>query len=118
LKTRDFVYLHLEAIDEVSHEKDLQNKIRAIETFDSRIVAPVLAAGGPGLNAVVLPDHPVPLAIGKHTRTPVPVAVRMAGRKPDGVLTFDETACLKGALGAMKDGELMNLLFGPPRSRL
>jgi 2,3-bisphosphoglycerate-independent phosphoglycerate mutase len=40
----------------------------------------------------------------------------MAGQTPDAVQSFDEVACRSGALGAMKDGDLMNLLFGPPRS--
>lgn len=111
LKTHDFVYLHLEAIDEVSHEQDLKNKIRAIENFDSRIVGRVLSAFGPELNAAVLPDHPVPIITGKHTRTPVPFAVRIAGKKPDSVQVFDEIACKNGSLGAMKNGDLMNLLF-------
>lgn len=36
LRTHDFVYLHLEAIDEVSHGQDLHAKVKAIEDFDSR----------------------------------------------------------------------------------
>ncbi|MDI6775456.1 MAG: cofactor-independent phosphoglycerate mutase [Verrucomicrobiota bacterium] len=116
LATRDFVYLHLEAIDEVSHEQNTRDKLRAIEAFDSRIVARVLAAMGRDLNVAVLPDHPVPVRTGKHTRTPVPVAVRMSGLNPDSALTFDEIACARGCLGAMKNGDLMSLLFGRPRS--
>jgi len=111
LKTHDFVYLHLEAIDEVSHEQDLQNKIRAIENFDNRVIGRVLDAVGKDVNAAVLPDHPVPVAIGKHTRIPVPVAVRKAGMAPDSVQAFDEIACKQGSLGAMSNGDLMNLLF-------
>lgn len=111
IKTHDLVYVHLEAIDEVSHEKNLELKLKAIEDLDSRVVGPVLAAVGPGVNAAILPDHPVPVATGKHTRTPVPVAVRKAGMKPDPVASFDEISCLRGSLGAMKDGDLMNLLF-------
>jgi len=111
LKSHDFVYLHLEAIDEVSHEKDLQNKIRAIENFDKRVIGRVLGAVGRNVNAAVLPDHPVPVAIGKHTRLPVPLSVRKAGLAPDAVQTFDEIACKQGSLGAMSNGDLMNLLF-------
>jgi len=111
LKNHDFVFLHLEAIDEVSHEQNLKNKIRAIENFDSRIIGKVLAAFGKELNVAVLPDHPVPISTGKHTRTPVPVAARIAGKKPDCVQTFDEIACKQGILGSMKNGDLMNLLF-------
>lgn len=116
LDTFDFVYLHLEAIDEVSHEQDLHKKIRAIEDFDARIIVPVLDALGPSLNAAVLPDHPVPIATGRHTRTPVPVAVRMAGVPPDGVACFNETDCLSGSLGALRGDGLMRILFGGTRS--
>jgi len=111
LRTHDFVYLHLEAIDEVSHEQNLRKKIQAIEDFDARIIVPVLDAVGPEVNAAVLPDHPVPIAIGKHTRTPVPVAVRMAGSVPDGVAAFSEVDCLQGTLGALKGDGLMRVLF-------
>jgi 2,3-bisphosphoglycerate-independent phosphoglycerate mutase len=111
LQTHDFVYLHLEAIDEVSHEQNLEQKIKAIEDFDQRIIGRVLAAVGKDVNVAILPDHPVPVAIGKHTRTPVPVAVRMRGVAPDAVQTYDELTCPKGNLGAMRNGDLMNLLF-------
>ncbi len=112
LKTHDFVYLHLEAIDEVSHEQNLQKKIKAIEDFDARIIQPVLDAVGPSLNAAVLPDHPVPIALGKHTRTPVPVSVRMAGVVPDAVTCFNEIDCPRGSLGALRGDGLMRVLFG------
>jgi len=111
LKTHDLVYLHLEAIDEVSHEQNLALKVQAIENFDKRIIAPVLEALGPEGNVAVLPDHPVPLATGKHTRTPVPVAVRMRGMAPDTITTFDEIVAPQGALGHMANGDLMALLF-------
>ena len=112
LATHDFVYLHLEAIDEVSHEQNLKLKIKAIEDFDSRIIVPVMKALGTGADYVVLPDHPVPVAIGKHTRTPVPVSVLMAGTAPDGIQSFNEIDCPCGALGAMKADGLMQVLFG------
>lgn len=111
LSSHDLVYLHLEAIDEVSHEQNLELKIKAIENFDSRIIATVLSQISPDTNVAVLPDHPVPVSIGKHTRTPVPVAVRIKGMQPDQVQTFDEIACKNGALGNMAKDDLMNLLF-------
>ena len=103
LKTHDFVYLHLEAIDEVSHEQNLKLKIKAIEDFE---------AVGPEANYAVLPDHPVPVRLGKHTRIPVPVSVRMAGVAPDGIQAYSEIDCPRGALGAMKADGLMRMLFG------
>jgi 2,3-bisphosphoglycerate-independent phosphoglycerate mutase len=112
LKTYDFVYLHLEAIDEVSHEQNLEKKLRTIEDFDARIITPVLDAVGPAVNAAVLPDHPVPIALGKHTRTPVPVSVRMVGATPDAVSCYNEIDCPRGSLGALRGDGLMRLLFG------
>ena len=112
LRSHDLVYVHLEAIDEVSHAKDLALKIKAIEDFDARIITPVLKAAGPVINAAVLPDHPGPIALGKHTRTPVPVSVRMAGVDPDGVQAYSELDAPRGALGAMQNGDFMQLLFG------
>jgi len=111
LNDYDLVFLDIEAIDEVSHAQDLELKLKAIEDFDSRVVGPVLAAAGDSINAAVLPDHPVPLATGKHTRTPVPVAVRKAGLCPDAVKEFNEKDCLNGKLGAMAGADLMDLLF-------
>jgi 2,3-bisphosphoglycerate-independent phosphoglycerate mutase len=113
LQTHDFVYLHVEAIDEVSHEQNLAMKIKAIEDFDSRVIAPVLSHFGDSINVAVLPDHPVPIATGKHTRTPVPVAVRMANMDADQVTAFSESDCAKGALGSMRGADLMNMLFTP-----
>ncbi len=111
LKTHDFVYLHVEAIDEVSHAQDLKAKLQAIEDFDSRVVGRVLSAIPPDTTVCVLPDHPVPVALGKHTRTPVPVAVRTRKAAPDAVGVFSERACLSGSLGAMRDGDLMDTLM-------
>jgi hypothetical protein len=108
----DFVYVHLEATDEVSHAQDLQLKMRAIEDFDSRIIGRVRSALGDGAAYCVLPDHPVPLRVGRHTRTPVPVSVCRPGVAPDAVETYSERSCPAGALGAMKGGDLMDLLLG------
>ena len=108
----DFVYVHLEATDEVSHAQDLALKIRVIEDFDSRIIGRVRAALGDGAAYCVLPDHPVPIHIGKHTRTPVPVSVHQPGAAPDAVEVYSEKTCPLGSLGAMKGSGLMDLLLG------
>ncbi len=107
----DFVYVHVEAIDEVSHAQDLTLKLQTIEDFDQRLVGRVMEAGGPDVTYCVLPDHPVPLATGKHTRTPVPVAVYQPGVEPDDVESFSEIAAPKGALGRLWGSKLMDLLL-------
>ena len=107
----DFVYVHIESTDEVSHEQRLDLKIKAIEDFDSRLIGRVMSALGDGAAYCVLPDHPVPLRLGKHTRTPVPVAVYQPGNEPDGVESYGEREALNGSLGALKGGELMDVLL-------
>lgn len=74
LKTRDFVYLHVEAPDEAAHAGNLQDKLKAIEDFDEQVVGTVLD-GLPALGdyrVLVLPDHPTPVARMTHTPDPVP----------------------------------------------
>ncbi len=112
LKTHDLVYLHVEAIDECSHEGNLEHKMLAITDFDSKIMAPVLKAlEGQDVNFAILPDHPVPIKLRKHTTTPVPLAIM--GRKftPDAVTSYGETAAPTGSLGLLSGDQLVRLLL-------
>ncbi|MBU8902178.1 MAG: cofactor-independent phosphoglycerate mutase [Victivallales bacterium] len=112
IKTHDFVYLHVEAIDECSHEGNLELKMQAIADFDSQIVAPVLEAlKDEDIIFAVLPDHPVPIELRKHTRTPVPLAICGSGIACDEVKVFSENEAPKGKLGFLKGDELMKILL-------
>lgn len=74
LKSRDYVYVHVEAPDEASHSGLLQEKIRAIEAFDELVVGTVfegLRSTGP-FRLLIAPDHPTPLRLMTHTDKPVP----------------------------------------------
>lgn len=107
----DFVYLHIESTDEVSHAQDLKLKLQAIEDFDKRIIKRVMDNAPQGTAFAVLPDHPVPLATGRHTRTPVPVAIYKPGNTPDAIQAYNEKAAPAGALGAMKGSDFMDALL-------
>ncbi len=113
LETHDFVYLHVEAIDECSHAGDLTLKMRAITDFDAKVVAPVLRAlEGQEVRFAVLPDHPVPIKLRCHTTDPVPVALCGPGIAADGCDRYSELVAPSGALGAMRGMELMQLVLG------
>jgi len=77
LEKGDFVFLHVEAPDEMGHEGDVRRKIQAIEYFDSDVVDTVLK----GLRKlgefriVVLSDHPTPVSMKTHVADPSPFAV-------------------------------------------
>ncbi len=70
----DFVYIHVEAPDEASHEGIIDKKLKAIEDFDKLIVGGVLE----GLKEfdeytlMILPDHYNQVKLKKHTPEPVP----------------------------------------------
>ena len=71
----DFVYIHVEAPDEMGHQGSIENKIQAIEALDSRVIAPVKAAmdaSGEDYRLLVMPDHPTPIRCRTHTSDPVP----------------------------------------------
>ncbi len=113
LKNHDLVYIHVEAVDECSHMGKLDLKLQAIQAFDQQIVAPVMTAlKGENVNFAVLPDHPVPIRLRKHTTTPVPVAVCGPSFPADGVTFFGENSAKNGRLGARSGDELVRLLLG------
>lgn len=108
VEENDLVYVHLEAIDECSHLGDLQLKLRAIEEFDAKIVAPIMAAlKDRDYNFAVLPDHPVPIKLRKHTTTPVPLAICGPAVEPDNVMVYSETLAPTGSLGLLCKEELV-----------
>ena len=71
----DFVYIHVEAPDEMGHQGLVDAKIEAIEKIDEYIIGPVadaLAEFGMDLRMLILPDHPTPICVRTHTGDPVP----------------------------------------------
>jgi len=77
LDDHDFVYLHVEAPDETSHEGRLDLKLKAIEDFDRNVVAPCLnyAVEQGGTRVLVAPDHVTALSTKTHAGGPVPFAL-------------------------------------------
>jgi len=112
ISKKDFVYVHVEAPDEASHNGNLKDKIQAIEDFDGKIVGPILH----GLQAyenfclLVLPDHPTPLVLKTHSSEPVPFVVFSSedgGRALKKERFFDELSAQKAGLLIEKGHELL-----------
>ena len=75
LQDSDFVYIHVEAPDEMAHQGLAEEKVKAIEYLDARIIAPVKKAledAGEDFRILVLPDHPNLLRLRTHVGDPVP----------------------------------------------
>jgi 2,3-bisphosphoglycerate-independent phosphoglycerate mutase len=111
LNDHDFVFVHVEAPDECSHLGDLKNKITAIEDIDNRLMRRVLDRFKDTIAYSVIPDHPVPLKLRKHTRTPVPMSIYVPGIIPDGVTRYDEESVLKGSIGKISCLDYLKIFF-------
>lgn len=114
LKTKDFVFLHIEASDEAGHEGDVELKTKTIEFLDSRCVKTILeetAKWDEPVTIALLPDHPTPCRIKTHTNAPVPFIIYKPGQKADDVQVYDEFAAEKGTYGLLKGDEFMKELF-------
>lgn len=114
LKTDDFVYLHIEASDEASHEGNLSLKIRTLEDLDTRVAGPLYEAvkrWEEPVRIALLPDHPTPCEWRFHTADPVPFLVWQPGIQADRVQVFDEFSCQEGAYGWLKGDEFIQLLL-------
>ena len=89
----DFVYIHVEAPDEMGHQGNLQNKIKAIENIDSKIVRIVkeqMDASGEDYRMLILPDHPTPICLRTHTSEPVPYILYDSRRQAKRMIRFNE----------------------------
>ena len=93
LKTKDFVYIHIEAPDECGHRNEPENKVKAIEMIDEKVLAIVL----PELEkyddykVMVLPDHPTPIVTMTHAGDAVPYLIYQKSKASDnGIESFTE----------------------------
>lgn len=71
----DFVYIHVEAPDEMGHQGLIHEKVQSIEYLDQRLIALVKKAmddSGEDYRMMILPDHPTPIRVRTHTGNPVP----------------------------------------------
>lgn len=71
----DFVYIHVEAPDEMGHQGSVERKIKAIENLDARVIGPVyekMDSLGEDFRMLIMPDHPTPICTRTHSSAPVP----------------------------------------------
>lgn len=74
----DFVAVHIEAPDEMSHAGDLGRKLEAIQNVECRVVMPLLnqlMGRGEDFRLLLLSDHPTLLTTRTHDGSPVPYAI-------------------------------------------
>jgi 2,3-bisphosphoglycerate-independent phosphoglycerate mutase len=98
LKLSDFIFVHVEAPDEMGLEVNVDGKIKAIEDFDEKIVGTVLSEiyGLSPFRLMVLSDHPTPISLRTHSADPSPFAVLSSIRDENLMsgVSFGETSAM------------------------
>ena len=92
LTRTDLVYVHFEAPDECGHRNEPENKVKAIEMIDSRVL-PILEEGleqYEDYKILLLPDHPTPIVTRTHASDPVPYLLYQKSAPKTGVDTINE----------------------------
>lgn len=142
LKKKDFVFLHVEASDEASHEGNVDLKIRTIEYLDQRLIRPILeeiSVLDEAVTIAVLPDHPTYCLTKTHVADAVPFLIYrsdavlpVSGKpakglncfeasynksaqsafEPDAVQVFDEFSVQDGYYGTLRGEEFIRAFFG------
>lgn len=95
---KDFVYIHLEAPDECSHQGDIRGKVAAIERVDYVLgkMYAYLKDTGKDFRIAVLPDHATPLNIMTHSSEPVPYLIYKSDQEVQGCPEYNEEDAQNG----------------------
>ncbi len=90
----DFVYVHMEAPDEMGHQGKPEKKKFAVETIDSVVVKFLndeLTKRGVDFKMLIMPDHPTPISLRTHVSDPVPYIIYNSTKADGGSgLTYTE----------------------------
>lgn len=117
LRKKDFVFVHVEAPDEASHDGNVELKIRTIEDLDNRLIRPIyeeVLTWDEPVTIAVLPDHPTYCRTKTHVAAPVPFLIwrSHACCIPDLASTFDEEGAREGAFGLLSGAQFIRAVFG------
>lgn len=110
----DFVYVHVEAPDEMGHQGSVEKKVQAIEYLDGRVIGPILEglkAAGEQFRLLVLPDHPTPIAIRTHTGEDVPYLLFDSRTPQNHNWSYNEKEAAKSGRLISKGHELIDYLI-------
>ncbi len=105
-KGYDFVYVHVEAPDEMGHQGLLNEKIESIEYLDGRVIRMITEAlekAGENYRILILPDHPTPIRVRTHTKDPVPYLLYDSRKELGGQEDYSEKTAKKSGI-VWKDG--------------
>lgn len=113
-KNQDFVYIHVEAPDEMGHQGNTQAKIEAIERIDEKIVKVIteeMEKSGEDYRMLILPDHPTPIRLRTHTANPVPYLLYDSTKRINKDQVYTEKEASKNHILVKEGYTLIQKLF-------
>lgn len=113
----DFVYVHVEAPDEMGHQGSIERKIKAIENLDSRVIKVIKEAmekDGIPYRMIILPDHPTPIRCRTHTSDPVPYLLYDSTAPVTGLDSYSERQARTTGLFEPEGYKLLDKLVNNP----
>jgi 2,3-bisphosphoglycerate-independent phosphoglycerate mutase len=111
---QDFVYIHIEAPDEMGHQGNLHHKVQSIEEIDKNVIAVVKKAlddANEAYRILVLPDHPTPICKRTHTSDAVPYVLYDSTDLKNNCTTFCEKNAEKTGAYLQEGYRLMEMLI-------
>ncbi len=110
----ELVYVHVEAPDECGHRGEAENKVKAIEEIDRRVLTPIveyLNEKGEAYRILIMPDHPTPLETKTHASDPVPFVLYDSRKAENGVDGFTEKTATATGLFVEHGPSIMDRLL-------
>ena len=110
----DFVYIHVEAPDEMGHQGSVERKVQAIEYLDAKVIKPMvdtLNEKGVDFRMLVLPDHPTPICVRTHTSDSVPYMLYDSTNLLDKDWNYNEDEAKTSGNFIEKGHEIIDYLF-------
>ncbi|MBQ0000986.1 MAG: cofactor-independent phosphoglycerate mutase [Clostridiales bacterium] len=110
----DFVYIHVEAPDEMGHQGSVEKKVQSIEYLDERLIRHVkegLDAAGEDYRMLILPDHPTPIKVRTHVAEAVPYLLYDSTAPESHTWHYNEKEAAAGGRTVAHGWDLMKVLF-------
>ena len=110
----DFVYVHVEAPDEMGHQGSVERKVQSIEYLDGRVIGPLkekLSASGEPFRMLIMPDHPTPICVRTHTSDPVPYLLYDSSAPGSYSWKYNEREAQKSGKRVDKGYKMIDYLF-------
>ncbi len=111
---KDFVYIHVEAPDEMGHQGSYERKVKSIENIDSKIIGPLvnrLKNDKIDFRLLVLPDHPTPVRLRTHTSDGVPFLLYDSTKAHPQTLGYNEKDAYRSGNFVQNGYTLINRLL-------